>query len=992
MPDFVHDIFLAYASADVTYARELYDVLDPRDDIDVFLDEKSLDLGDNWMAELPEAVAASRVIVVLMSRAWETSHYAQDEVADAIDRARKDPRVRVVPVFLDDAPAPYGLRQVVSARVGTGQHEHGSLADIAAKLLALVDRLRRADAPGDEPGLGTDLPPPEPPPESRDRLPRVLSDWLDMVVKRYEEIPLLGFEQEITFPICVDDLYVQLNAVQSVGAKRSPNYENAEEAEEEIRDRGAGYTVEMLDAFSFARDQGPRGKRGVVVLGDPGSGKTTQLKQILVRIARAGAASMGLPDGTMPMLLLLRELDEVPQTFEEIVRAIVTKTEGERAPAILEALAEHPQVLYLVDGLDEVRDAESRQRVSRAIEAAIDSPREPTFMVTCRYAGYTDDARLLARRFVELHLRPLNEDQVAEFVENWFDLVERTDPREPEEAERRAHTKARALVRALRQPRLRAKARVFGLTRNPLLLTAICLVHLERDEIPEKTTELYRECLAVMLDRWQIARKMKSRIEAGPAQQILQPVARWLHERRDKMATAEQLAPVLAPALAEAGVNADPGEFLRAIREESGLLTGWSGERYGLMHLGLQEYLTARQVAALAAAGDTAVLDQLASRFGDSWWQEVVLLLLGLHEREGTSWFTALMERVVEQPAFGEAEHAELVDQCLVDAAEVSAAPFIAVARRSPGRDEGLWARQRAALRVLDGLAPELVESRVLEQLAQGLRGHPSAEVKAWVDGRLRIGPDTSVAEPGGYVLVKIPGGTFMMGSPDGDEMASDSEKPQHEVTLSDFYLGQHPVTNEEYGRFLEANPRVKEPKLWGDRNYNQPRQPVVGVSWDEAMAYCEWAGLTLPTEAQWEYACRAGTTTRYWSGDTEEDLARVGWYVGNSGGTLHAVGEKPPNPFGLYDMHGNVDEWCRDAWTRDYADVEHQPGDGLHAQPVGDAERVVRGGIHWGFVDDARFARSACRSGVSPGVRSRILGLRPARVIPSSFTPSRPP
>ncbi|MCA9654916.1 MAG: SUMF1/EgtB/PvdO family nonheme iron enzyme, partial [Myxococcales bacterium] len=886
---------------------------------------------------------------------------------------------------------PYGLLQVVSARGGAGEHHDGTLADIAVKLLGLVDRLRRADAPGDEPGLGTDVLPPEPPAECRDPLPDALSSWLDVVVKRYEEVPLLGFEQEITFPICVDDLYVQLNAVQSVGAKRSPNYENAEEAEAEILERGASHTVEMLDAFTFARHHGKRGKRGVVVLGDPGSGKTTQLKQILVRIARAGAASMGLPDGTMPVLLLLRELDEVPQTFEEIVTTIVSKTEGERAPAILEALAEHERVLYLMDGLDEVRDAKARATVSRAIETAIDSPREPTFMVTCRYAGYTDDARLLARRFVELHLRPLNEEQVAEFVENWFGLVERADPREPEEAEHRAHTKARALVRALRQPRLRAKARVFGLTRNPLLLTAICLVHLERDKIPEKTTELYRECLAVMLERWQIARETKARIEAEPAQRVLQPVAHWLHERHEKMATAEQLAPVLGPALAEAGVDEEPGEFLRAIREESGLLTGWSGERYGLMHLGLQEYLTAQQVAALAAAGDTAVLDQLAARFGDSWWQEVVLLLLGLHGREGASWFTALMERVVEQPAFGEAEHAELVDQCLVDAVEVSAAPFVAVARRSPGRDEGLWARQRAALWVLDGMAPEHVESRALEQLAQGLRGHPSAEVKAWVDGRLRIGPDVFVAQPGGYELVRIPGGTFKMGSPDDDEMAYLEEQPQHEVTLADFYLGRHPVTNEEYGRFLEANPRAKEPEYWGDRNLNHPRQPVVGVSWEEAMAYCEWAGLTLPTEAQWEYACRAGTTTRYWSGDREEDLARVGWYSGNSRRTLHAVGEKPANPFGLYDMHGNIGEWCLDARVS-YAKTRSRLGDGLRQQPVGDARRVVRGGDPLGVIDNARFARSACRIGGRPEFSNRNLGLRPARVIPSSLTPSQPP
>ena len=132
---------------------------------------------------------------------------------------------------------------------------------------------------------------------------------------------------------------------------------------------------------------------------------------------------------------------------------------------------------------------------------------------------------------------------------------------------------------------------------------------------------------------------------------------------------------------------------------------------------------------------------------------------------------------------------------------------------------------------------------------------------------------------------------------------------PQHEVEVPGFYMGRYPVTNEEYGRFLADNGDASEPEYWGDRKFNQPNQPVVGVSWNDAQRYAQWAGLRLPTEAEWEYACRAGTTTRYYTGDSEADLDRAGWYDGNSGGKLHPVGQKEPNAFGLYDMHGNV---CR--------------------------------------------------------------------------------
>jgi formylglycine-generating enzyme required for sulfatase activity len=205
-----------------------------------------------------------------------------------------------------------------------------------------------------------------------------------------------------------------------------------------------------------------------------------------------------------------------------------------------------------------------------------------------------------------------------------------------------------------------------------------------------------------------------------------------------------------------------------------------------------------------------------------------------------------------------------------------------------------------------------------------------------------------------------------------------DYEHPQHEVELASFYLARTPVTNAQYGKYLEANPAVEKPRFWGDGRRNQPEQPVVGVSWYDARAYCEWAGLSLPTEAQWEYACRSGTTTAYYSGDGEADLARVGWYDGNAGQRLHAVGELEPNGFGLYDMHGNVWEWCLDD-VQPYT-TSPRAGDGSRGEPAGDAYRVVRGGSYLGEADDAR---SAYRLAYEPGLRYFDLGFRPTRAHP---------
>ncbi len=225
-----------------------------------------------------------------------------------------------------------------------------------------------------------------------------------------------------------------------------------------------------------------------------------------------------------------------------------------------------------------------------------------------------------------------------------------------------------------------------------------------------------------------------------------------------------------------------------------------------------------------------------------------------------------------------------------------------------------------------------------------------------------------------------IPPGTFMMGSTPEDQVSVD-EQPLHPVTIAQpFALGRFPVTFDEYDRFAMDAGR-KRPKDWG---WGRGNRPVIGVSWEDAAAYCAWlsqqTGRTyrLPSEAEWEYGCRAGSETRWCFGDAEEDLGPHAWYGANMEGRTHPVGEKRPNRWGLHDMHGNVWEWCEDHAHRSY---EGAPADGsawIDGDAEAGADRVVRGGS---WINLARNVRSACRGRYEPDDRVVDLGFRCARV-----------
>jgi formylglycine-generating enzyme required for sulfatase activity len=196
--------------------------------------------------------------------------------------------------------------------------------------------------------------------------------------------------------------------------------------------------------------------------------------------------------------------------------------------------------------------------------------------------------------------------------------------------------------------------------------------------------------------------------------------------------------------------------------------------------------------------------------------------------------------------------------------------------------------------------------------------------------------------EPTGMVFVKIPGGKFRMGS---EYEFVDNEKPVHEVKVDGFLIAKYEVTQAVWRKVMESNPSAFK----GEDN------PVENVSWNACDEFCKKTGLRLPTEAEWEYACR---------GDASGEAAvAYMWYEKNSGDTTHPVGRKKPNGYGLYDMSGNVEEWCADSYCKDYS-VKDKSGD----------FRVLRGSS-WG--DSVEDCRSSCRTEGYPAGISSGTGFR---------------
>lgn len=241
--------------------------------------------------------------------------------------------------------------------------------------------------------------------------------------------------------------------------------------------------------------------------------------------------------------------------------------------------------------------------------------------------------------------------------------------------------------------------------------------------------------------------------------------------------------------------------------------------------------------------------------------------------------------------------------------------------------------------------------------------------------------PGTSVS----IAMTPVEGGTFQMGSDENSD-----EQPVHEVRVSDFWIGTYEITWDQYEAFVQRNKdqilkdpmgndvdlqvdgvaRATPPYLDMSHGMGKKGYPVISITQYAAMNFCKWLSAKtghfyrLPTEAEWEYACRAGSNKAYAFGSSIEELDQYAWYRGNSGGKYHPIGTKAPNQFGLYDMHGNVAEWTMDQYSPKGYSVQSGVNQDPWKKPMTLYPRTVRGGS---WQDGPAMLRASARAGSTP-------------------------
>ena len=495
-----------------------------------------------------------------------------------------------------------------------------------------------------------------------------IDQHLDSLCRLHGKLEMIGMGAGVQIQLPISEAFVPLRTCHfgrtndPTGKFDEKKFQRAELLEQDV-------TLHKVFEIAECHE-----RRGVLLLGDPGAGKTTGARQFAWRLASGedGAEDLKLPAETLPVFMRLRSLkpDEIDGGFEHFIdtqTAVIP--EGEDSKVIVGGKLREcgRPLLWIFDGLDEVSDEATRKTVCEWISQLLDDRESDRVVVTSRYQGYEGKVDL-GEGFLRFEVQPLDKLTAGQFVHKWFRVVYGCLGLAKDAAEK----KADALNDLLEKP-AHEIGRLAELRRNPLLLTILCLVYHEDSSLPKSRAKLYERCLKVLLQTWRQQKYAANGglpYDADAAKEVLAAIAWQMHQHRDNRSIPiEQMEAYAAeqlPDYSNALKEIDATRFLTLMREDSGILAASGAGNIEFLHLTFQEYLAAY----FAAQQNEA--ERLAANLHVSWWHEAILLSLA----QGNRAFSRDFFRAVLNGQHLESQ-SNFVQRCVDEAIPFIHQPFI---------------------------------------------------------------------------------------------------------------------------------------------------------------------------------------------------------------------------------------------------------------------------------------------------------------------------
>jgi len=738
----------------------------------------------------------------------------------------------------------------------------------------------------------------------------------------------------------------------------------------------------------------------LILLGEPGGGKSTFLRHLAWALARRG---LDQPSGDttlfgwedqrrmLPIIVPLRALagrlaaeGVRDTTVYAALRDEIQSYNIARVDDMLNAALHRGAVLLLFDGLDEVPlDAipgvsADRRTTVRAVKAFTQTHRRAAALITCRVRAFDEPLRDELDWPVET-IAPFTLGQIRHFIPAWYNELAQCGQIQPAQAERMRQL---LLDLIIARPKLRAMAD------NPLLLTMMALVLYNKGELPRDRPQLYERILELLLGQWDKLRDGQSLAESigvpDWGSERMRPLLDQLSFQAHAGATSadgrgrlarRDVRDALEHFLIQAGMRDDQAaaasvRCLDYFNHRSGLLVpDGAQDSYTFAHLTLQEHCAGRYIV----SGPDAV--ELVLRYrADDRWREPILLGLGVVQQTNPALLDRVLTDLIDPDEAGPPKSVERRQRDLIFAAEIGVDRDWGYLRTQRVNVDRLQRDLKRGLVELlaDRNQPLPVAERVRAGFLLGDLGDPRVPVTS--DEWRRELAKTQAGDMTGY-FCQVDAGAYTIGSADNDPDAEDNEQPQHTVTFdAPFWIARLPIANAQWRAWVQQGGGKQSPYA-ADTDLNRPNQPVVGIQWHGCNDFCAWLsaqlGVTvrMPTEQEWEAAARGGDARRYPWGDAWQDDCAATAEDRETRGARYTVpvGCYPAGatPCGALDMVGNIWEWTASVW-------QSYPG---AAKPfTEDQYRILRGGS-WG--DTRKRVRCGARVRDDPGNVNNNLGFR---------------